>query len=473
METKNNFISVALIPSIFLVFIFNSPISIAKNKNPLSLPDYWENQRIEARKIYKQACSGDKQAIQKVNQKLEEGHPVYLNATGYLRANCKPYKWLTNATVANNQKKSAELGYPIGVSNYGLRLIYKIDDGIPRNPKQGVKLMQQALDSGHIKSAITLSELYSKGKYLTKDIKKAQKYLSIAEKAGVDSKHLEKARNAIKAAKNSNIINDPINYQLTSEDRKRAIEAATAGAPTTNKKPNMFEGIGKVNVYVDDSHEAIIKSSKNKKNINNPRYVMIHSSEFFKRYYKYKSENNPYSFHDLLMTRVLYDRDTKKIISNQKYETFGNYFLSGIPIKPFLVEPRKLAIPCHEASNRIKKGLKTVHKGRLKEIIKKSEYLPCSSTQKVVMYAHSLKKSPGKLSGRTKIDAKAVEKWNKANRVKLSSKENYKFESYQPISGIQIFIYNVYQNGPEYNNIIPAPAASYKVDLNTGTFVKN
>lgn len=164
------------------------------------LPSYWQTQREEARVVYRKACEGDRAAMKRVHEELQAGHPVYLNATGWLRSNCDPYRSLSNAEVVENQLRAAQSGYPIALQNYGSRLILKLDDGVPNDPERGVAMLERAVEGGFGTAAELLSKYYAEGTLLPRDIAKARKYLAIAEAEEVEPEIIEQRREAIARA---------------------------------------------------------------------------------------------------------------------------------------------------------------------------------------------------------------------------------------------------------------------------------
>ena len=61
--------------------------------------------------------------MNEVKFRLESGDPVMMNSAGWLQHNCDNYKFLSQSEIIEYQRKSALAGYPIGLSNYGKRLI--------------------------------------------------------------------------------------------------------------------------------------------------------------------------------------------------------------------------------------------------------------------------------------------------------------------------------------------------------------
>lgn len=164
-------------------------------KSEVALPHFWQKQREEARLVYRKACKGDATAIKATKEKIEQGHPVYLNATGWLRKNCASFNYITSSQSAQYQKQAADLGYPIAMANYGRRLIVDLsDDGVSQDARRGVRMVNAAIGKGYSEAAVSMAQYFLDGKYLERDVSKAREYLRIAEAAGIKSPTLEKLR---------------------------------------------------------------------------------------------------------------------------------------------------------------------------------------------------------------------------------------------------------------------------------------
>jgi len=154
------------------------------------LPHSWQVKRDAGNALTDEACEGDKAAISRVWQEVEEGNPVLLNNVNWLRGNCSPFTSVGVKEAMEFMRQAAESGYPIALKNYGRMMLRGGGNSVPNDPEGGATMMEQAARSGYGTAAVELGSAYVDGFHLPRDLEKAAEMLRIAEREGVASSDL-------------------------------------------------------------------------------------------------------------------------------------------------------------------------------------------------------------------------------------------------------------------------------------------
>ncbi|WP_353889652.1 DUF4189 domain-containing protein [uncultured Roseibium sp.] len=156
------------------------------------LPAMWQVERERYQALYKAACGGDRAAYNKLKKAAEvDRSPAAMNSlriTHYVKR-CGYGNGDTDYT-RKLLMDAAELGYPIAQSNQGLAHL-KGTDGFERDPKAGVRLMEQAARGGYGRAAGYLAREYTRGEFLEQDLDKAETLLQVARQEDVAEKDIK------------------------------------------------------------------------------------------------------------------------------------------------------------------------------------------------------------------------------------------------------------------------------------------
>ena len=149
------------------VFFFSSYAAILEPASADPIKEPWQSQREAAIELGNRACAGDERAISEVRRGIARGDPVLMNNVVSLQAKCDAFDSFSEDAVIGFQRRAAEAGYPIALSNYGIRLIKGW--GVPVDTKQGARLMARAVEGGNGYAAAVLAHEYASGEFLKRN----------------------------------------------------------------------------------------------------------------------------------------------------------------------------------------------------------------------------------------------------------------------------------------------------------------
>ena len=180
------------------VFFFSSYAAILEPASADPIKEPWQSQREAAIELGNRACAGDERAISEVRRGIARGDPVLMTNVVSLQAKCDAFDSFSEDAVIGFQRRAAEAGYPIALSNYGIRLIKGW--GVPVDTKQGARLMARAVEGGNGYAAAVLAHEYASGEFLKRNLSKAGAFLKIAEQEGASADRIATAREQIASA---------------------------------------------------------------------------------------------------------------------------------------------------------------------------------------------------------------------------------------------------------------------------------
>lgn len=160
----------------------------------------WQSNRQRGKELSSRACQGDAEAARELRKLAMEDREAtaLVSYAAYLeRENCgigsKDFRFLTSL-----HREAAEAGYPIGMSNYGHRLV--TGNGTDRDPRKGAMYLSGAARAGYPIAAVFLAEFLTDGKYLPRDLDRARQMLDFAAREGAPAKRVDRARNRLQSA---------------------------------------------------------------------------------------------------------------------------------------------------------------------------------------------------------------------------------------------------------------------------------
>lgn len=152
------------------------------------LAPHWQDRREHTVALAERACAGDAAGEAEVRRLFRRNDVVMLNSVAWLRQTCDNFSDITIEQAAEMQRLSAAGGYPIGVSNYGSRLIEGL--GVNKNTELGIALKELAVVQGFAYSAYELARYRTRGNHLRRQLFAARDYLEQARAGGVDAKRI-------------------------------------------------------------------------------------------------------------------------------------------------------------------------------------------------------------------------------------------------------------------------------------------
>lgn len=164
--------------------------------DPIEEP--WQSKREAAAALGNKACAGDRSAIEKVRRAIASGDPVLMNNVVSLRAKCDVFDSISEPDAIEFQRLAAEAGYPIALSNYGIRLVKGW--GVPVDADRGVQMLERSVDGGNGYAAAVLASEYATGEFLPRDLEKSRSFLRIAEQEGAATSRTKAARESLQSA---------------------------------------------------------------------------------------------------------------------------------------------------------------------------------------------------------------------------------------------------------------------------------
>lgn len=179
------------------VAILSAPILVGlAQANPL--PERWEAERQRINTLLDQVCSGNPDAEKTFWKEIEiKKNPIAFNALGWLSHNCPNIK-LTDEELTDWLRKSAEAGYPWGMRNYAMRLLFGI--GTPKDVDGGLRVFERAIGIGYgdpRSDLVFVIERFSFDPPGKATLRQAKKLLELAERKSVSEKKLTSLRTQI------------------------------------------------------------------------------------------------------------------------------------------------------------------------------------------------------------------------------------------------------------------------------------
>lgn len=222
----------------------------------------WQSQRSGIIEITDKACAGDDDSIMEVHIRLAEDDPVMMNATEWLRENCEPFSYFSGEATGLYQKRSALLGYPVAMGNYGFILLHG-ERGFESDPATGLEFLNAALEAGYGKSGVYIAEEYAIGEKIPSNLAQARDYLDRAEINGAPKEELSRVERLInEAAQVSGSRSDQSSSESQSESFPKTAdnEEARNGYSQNAQNTNMVERAGAAREIKDEirviTHES-------------------------------------------------------------------------------------------------------------------------------------------------------------------------------------------------------------------------
>jgi TPR repeat protein len=198
-------------PAVCAVFMATAATSVLAQSvpEPVQLSKF-AVARAEANRLFSLVCDGNgksatsKAGAKQVNDALNQLRKIGFESKNYLEVataatalgNAQGYKECYAHQVYREQfsknsyseelaarlhKAAAGYGYPVGMSNYGNRLL--LGKGVSVNAELGLAYLEAAFEGGYKSAALSLANNYMKTKSVRRDLKKAKYWLAKAAQA--------------------------------------------------------------------------------------------------------------------------------------------------------------------------------------------------------------------------------------------------------------------------------------------------